>query len=221
MQYTEMTTDIILIDVVGFSKLSNEQQLRTVLRLGEMVTATLRNLTGLALREVPEIVRGFIPTGDGTYVILQPKFGGFGIFLSLSLRNALIEPPKRRTPQSLRVRIAAHTGTAIPFIDLTGKENFVGDGLNDTARLLSLPQETQSAVMAFAEDDNFVIASTAALELHGTVHGWEPSFYEAVRFRKSELHHFNDKHGRAHELHAIECARAAVFAPPRSDNTAK
>jgi hypothetical protein len=215
VNYEELITDIILIDIIGFSKLDNHQQLGTVMKLGESLKGTLASLTDLASREVSEIVRGFIPTGDGTYVVLQPEFAGFGIFLSLGLRNALIEPPKRRTPQSLRVRIAAHTGVAIPFTDLTGKENFVGDGLNDTARLLSLPPNIQDVVTAFAGDDNFVIASIAAIEQHGKVHGWEPQFYEAVQFRKSETQRFKDKHGREHAFHVVECARSAVFAPPR------
>jgi hypothetical protein len=51
--YEELVTDIVLIDVIGFSKLSNAQQLGTVLRLGQMLTATLSDLTGVASREIP------------------------------------------------------------------------------------------------------------------------------------------------------------------------
>src|SRR5215216_1848985 len=138
----EITTDIVLMDIVGYSLLKNEEQLYTVKVMNNCLSKLIPLMSKLSGIE-QQVVQGFIPTGDGAYIILNHEFCGYGLLLGLSIRNHLLWTSKEFLNDLYKgVRIAAHMGKVLPFNDITGRTNYVGDGLNDCARLLSVDKDT-------------------------------------------------------------------------------
>jgi len=56
-----------LIDIINFSKLDSKQQLEII----SFLTHSYRKV-------IETFIMGFIPTGDGFYCILNPKYKGYG-----------------------------------------------------------------------------------------------------------------------------------------------
>ncbi len=71
-----------------------------------------------------------------------------------SRRNATTVP--------LSLRIAVNQGEVAPFRDLLGHANYVGDGLNDCARLLSA-KPVQSPNKGIPRDANYIVVSDQAV----------------------------------------------------------
>jgi hypothetical protein len=213
-RHVTILTDILLLDIVGYSKLPDSVQYHCIQIIQDLSKQHLEIL-GRRLPKDMKLVIGFIPTGDGFYFILNPAVAGYGPLLALALRNAF-----HVSKESIRnfyegVRVAAHSGTAIPFRDINRQMNFVGSGLNDAARLLSPNEKTVAEAVAFAADKSFVVASGIAMkhffEAYGQQHEWLRSF----AFRHSGPNRFRDKHEKEHTLHFIESDRkVAILAPP-------
>lgn len=161
-QHSEIFTDILLLDVVGFSKLPDSAQFLCIQTLQSLTKQHLAIL-GERLPRDADLVIGFIPTGDGFYFILHPGVAGYGPLLALTLRNAF--HVSKESIQGLHegVRVAVHFGMAIPFYDICRHLNFVGSGLNDTARLLSLNDKIRPEVEAFAGDASDAIVSDSSM----------------------------------------------------------
>src|SRR5438552_1902002 len=128
-------TDILLFDVVEFSRLTTSDQYKTALLFSDAARQTTINLAAASFLKPSEFVVGLVATGDGFYVLLDSASSGYGLFFALSMRNSLLISNKRAGSLFKGVRAAINTGEAVPFIDLTNSLNFVGDGMNDTARL--------------------------------------------------------------------------------------
>ena len=87
MQPTSVSTDIILLDIAGFSKLSDEGQLASVLLLNEELRRFLKRLPVRSYQKVHQIVLDVIPSGDGFFIILNQAFAGYGPLCALSIRS--------------------------------------------------------------------------------------------------------------------------------------
>jgi hypothetical protein len=220
MKVTYYSTDILLLDVVGFSKLSNDKQLATAIVITKKLEETIGLLVTQAFLEQNEVVLGFIPTGDGFYIILHPSFAGYGVFLAISLRSSLLLAAKRANNLFSGIRTAVHLGDAFPFKDITGKNNFVGDGLNDCARLLCA-KSNQSPTSGIPEDVNYVVVSESAYHQFEKSHPLSEdmkAWFGTIRFKKSDYFSIEDKHGKKHVGCFIECSRhIAIKPPPPSD----
>src|SRR5205085_11119302 len=106
---------------------------------------------------------GFISTGDGFYVILNPDMQGHGVLLGLSLRNYLLWMSSNMNDLYRGVRVAINHGEVLPFIDMNGCKNYVGDGLNDCSLLLEAHKgDGKEFVNDFCGDLNYVVASESA-----------------------------------------------------------
>jgi hypothetical protein len=211
----EFVTDILLFDVVGFSLLSNERQFWTVQEMTGCLRKYVRPLTGPESLPESQAVLAFIPTGDGFYVLLDPAACGFGIVLALAIRNSTLR--KARTGLFSGVRAAVHSGVALEFTDITGRRNYVGDGLNDCARLLSLPPDLLDVAGSFAGDDNYVIVSAAALsrfqEAYGVNQATALASHGQLRFSGEVA--VPDKHGHLHRAVFVEASRSGEIEPIR------
>lgn len=209
-------TDIVLFDVIGYSKLSDEDQFRTIYRINMKLQEYLRILFGQSFVEVEEVILGFVPTGDGLYVILNHHVAGYGIFLAISLRTILLKLRQDTNSLFSGLRIAVHFGAVIPIKDLTGKTNFVGSGLNDCSRLVSVKKDIVSD-QNFLEDENFIIVSSEALcYFKNRYQGPDiEKFLDVLQFKTGIEVSVTDKHGKIHKAHFIESNRRVAVTPPK------
>lgn len=201
-------TDIILIDIVSYSLLPDEIQLATALIINDGLVEAVE-LTGLPIgRQDQPLVRGFVPTGDGFYVILEEGYSGLGILVALGLRNILLFKGRQFKTPYAGVRASVHHGSAIPFTDVTGRENYVGSGLNDCARLQSLPAELKEMGEVFSGDANWVNVSQECWK--NTQKNPRFSVFQPTSLRISNDRVVRDKHGVAHNFYFIEISRQWV-----------
>ena len=114
---------VLFIDLVGYSKLSIEEQKERLRRLTEIVLATAQ------VREATneQIVR--LPTGDG---------------MALVFRNSSEEPARcaleiaqalKRHPE-IAVRMGIHSGPVSEVTDVSGRSNIAGAGINLAQRVM-------------------------------------------------------------------------------------
>ncbi len=138
-QQNFILTDVILLDIVGFSLLSNVQQYALITAFSELFRKTLSIMSGG--RPVSDFILGTISTGDGFYTILDPSQKGFGAIYALSLKNVA---KKLSSFEYFRgVKVASHTGYLIPFVGMDGSKNFIGNGMNQCARYLEFKVDEQ------------------------------------------------------------------------------
>jgi len=214
-----IVTDIVLVDVVDFSLLSDEQQFGAAIMFTNTLHETVSALCAAGFREPSEIVIGFIPTGDGFYVILNPLIAGYGPFLALSLRSAILRDGRATGIGLAGVRCAVHLGTAVPFPDVNQQKNFVGTGLNTCARFLSDPN-TRPAFEAFAGDTSFMVISDQALANFEKSYPTKnaESWFGANQWRVGDATTITDKHKIQHAVRPFEASRLAAIAPHLPSN---
>ncbi len=218
LEINAIVTDILLLDVVGFSTLSNHDQFISALLINNKIRESIQTLGIQTLLEPDEIVSGLISTGDGFYVILDRKVAGYGPFFALSLRNYFL----LESDLYHGVRIAVHLGSAIPFVDVTERNNFVGEGINDCSRLLENKKIVKKA-LKFSGDSNSVIISRECWEHFTTMFPLDgiSDFFDMIDFRYSKEYGFKDKNGRPHYARFIESSRFVELFPPRPHDMKK
>ncbi len=128
----QLKTDIIMVDFVGFSTLDDAGQYVAVSVVSRVLVSVLDKLAHDSFGKKMNMAIGWVPTGDGFYVILNPLASGAGLFAALGLRHVLMTRINR-TVGIKGVRFAVHHGPCMPFDDVTGKRNYIGSGLNDCA----------------------------------------------------------------------------------------
>lgn len=124
---------IILIDIVGFSKSSTEEQLATIYSFQRNLRSRIfKNQISSANRL---LITDFIPTGDGCYIIAnacRPEAAvDFLVRLVGSSENHTSKTPLKP------LRVSALIGDCVAFMDLAHHKNFVGVGMNEASRILS------------------------------------------------------------------------------------
>jgi hypothetical protein len=210
-------TEVVLVDIVGFSKLTSKDQVITAVIINGELEKILKLSFALSNLKLNEIVAGFVPTGDGFYVILQPSIIGYGLSLAISLRSSLLNASERGGDLYKGVRVASNFDEVFQFRDITGKDNYVGPAMNNCARLLSV--EPSTAPAGFLEDDNFIIASEFSLDAHDKLYSSEEAkkyFSSALGLKRSSVITITDKHGFEHNGCFVECSKRVVINPPKS-----
>jgi hypothetical protein len=210
----KITTDIILIDIVGYSLLTNEEQLYTVEVINTDLSKWIHFMAELTNLRKEEVLLGFIPTGDGMYLLLNPIICGYGIPLALSIRNYLIYTSKELMKSLYQgVRAGVNMGTVLSFDDVNGNRNYVGSGLNDCARLLSIKNED---AIKFCGDTNYVVVSESAYFWFRKLFSGDDaeSFLSSMEFKMSEQIQITDKHTNVHNAYLIEVSRYVGIQPP-------
>ena len=133
-EFPEVKKLIILIDIVGFSKASTREQVNNIYLFQRYLVGNILN-NHLGFKGKIHISR-FIPTGDGCYIVadecepetaldfLTTLIGGF---------NQL----KDEEDKPLSIRASALIGSCVPFMDIAKHKNYIGEGMNEAARILS------------------------------------------------------------------------------------
>jgi len=202
----ELITDIILIDIINFSKLDTAQQFEIINFLTKSYKKVIEKMLANSRMELSTLIQGFVPTGDGFYCILNPRFKGYGPILGLSF-NHFSEQISKKFPYFHGVRIAVHTGEINEFIDILGNKNYIGQGMNDCSRYVEFKNFAISTVMvserAYGHLKDF-------LEYH-------KDFKELLiqrEFKHSELYRFKDKHGQEKRGYHIWLRKSGIIIPP-------
>jgi len=214
-----ITTEIILLDVRGYSKKSNVEQLEIVKTLTDRLRQMVALLTATGSMHVPELAEdalivGYVPTGDGAYVILNPLYGGYGILLGLALRNDLVRINKTLGGALYEgIRVAVHLGQCLTYMDITNRVNFAGQGMNDCARILQA-RCSPNFPMGFTDED-FVVVSSEALACLDDLYYSKTNHKQRqlMKHRRSEPFVVKDKHGCEHPVQLIEMHRNIALQP--------
>jgi len=202
----EWFTDIILIDVINFSKLSADQQLEIINFLTKSYSNMIIKMLSNSNMTLNKLILGFVSTGDGFFCILNPRLKGYGTILGLSF-NHFSEQISKRYPYFEGIRIAVHTGEVREFKDILGNKNFIGDGLNECARYLEFKNYTISTVMvsdvAYESLKNF-------LKLYKDFH----TLLTQREFKHSNIYTFKDKHGYTRQGFLVWLRKTGIINPP-------
>src|SRR5881394_1893757 len=116
---------ILFIDIVGYSKLSINEQRAAVDELNEVVRASEQFQKAEASDRLIKI-----PTGDGMALVFytSPEAPAQ---CAIEISRTLKEHPR------LQLRLGVHSGPVSGVIDVTGRTNLAGAGLNVAQRVMS------------------------------------------------------------------------------------
>ena len=204
-----LKTDIVLIDIIGFSRLDAPHQLEII----SFVTQTYKRMINRMLENsnmtLNKFIVGFVATGDGFYCILNPRLSGYGSILGLSFSH-LSEEISKKFKYFKGMRIAVHHGDVYHFTDILGQNNFIGDGLNDCARYLELKNYSISTVMVSD-------AAYETLKKFLSKYKDYNTLLSEKGFKHSEQYVFNDKHGNEKRGSLIWLRKTGIINPPNMD----
>lgn len=130
---------IILIDIVGFSKSSTRQQVYDIYRFQRFLITQILSSKFDFSKHIH--ISQFIPTGDGCYIVADECKPGTALkFLIEMLKDFNLFQTDEDNIRSLR--ISAEIGNCVPFIDIAKHKNYIGEGMNEAARILAYGQKT-------------------------------------------------------------------------------
>src|SRR5437899_7179341 len=114
---------VLFIDIVGYSKLAVNEQRALIEQLNDIVRAT----DEFQAAETTGLIK--IPTGDGMALVFyhSPEAP---VDCALEISRALKNHPE------LRLRMGVHSGPVSGVIDLNGKANVAGAGINTAQRVM-------------------------------------------------------------------------------------
>jgi hypothetical protein len=201
-----LVTDIVLIDIINFSRLSSEHQLEIIVLLTKSYKKMIEKMLLNSNMTLGKLILGYVSTGDGFYCILNPRLKGFGIILGLGF-NHFSDQISKKYPYFEGVRVAVHTGIVNEFTDILGHKNYIGDGLNDCARYLELKNYTISTVMV--SDEAF-----EGLKNFLTFHQDFDTLLSEREFKHSQQYAFKDKHGNEKNASLVWLRKSGIINPP-------
>jgi len=201
-------TDIVLVDIINFSKLTNAQQHEIISYISVSYKKMLEMMLQNSSLTLSRFILGFVSTGDGFFSILNPRFRGYGAILGLNF-NHFSEQIAKKFPYFEGVRIAVHTGDVHRFKDILEHENFIGNGLNDCSRYLEFKNYTISTVMV----------SQSAFESLKSFLQRHKNFNEILakmEFKHSEKYTFYDKHNQERKGSLVWLRKSGIINPPNN-----
>src|SRR5437588_1081529 len=145
---------VLFIDIVGYSKLSINDQRAAI----DELTQTVRTSEQVQNAEAgSRLIK--IPTGDGMALVFY-KSPEEPVKCALEISRALKEHPK------LQLRMGAHSGPVSGVIDVNGQANLAGAGLNTAQR-----------VMACGDAGHILLSRHVAEDLEG-YEQWRPFLHD-------------------------------------------
>src|SRR6184192_194797 len=145
---------VLFIDIVGYSKLAVNEQRALIEGLNDIVRATdefqAAETTGRLIK---------IPTGDGMALVFYQSPEA-PVDCALEIRRALKDHPE------LRLRMGVHSGPVSGVIDLNGKANVAGAGINMAQR-----------VMDCGDAGHILVSKRVAQDLEHYPH-WHPHLHD-------------------------------------------
>src|SRR5712692_10591804 len=115
---------VLFIDIVGYSKLSINDQRAAIDELNQIVRASEQFQNAEAAGRLIKI-----PTGDGMALVFY-KSPEEPVKCALEISRALKEHPR------IQLRMGAHSGPVSGVIDVNGQGNLAGAGLNVAQRMM-------------------------------------------------------------------------------------
>jgi TolB-like protein/class 3 adenylate cyclase/Tfp pilus assembly protein PilF len=115
---------LLLIDVVGYSKLSNNEQIELLQELNQLVRGTECFCAAEACGKLTRV-----PTGDGMALLFY-RSPEEPVRCALEISKALQDRPR------IQLRMGVHSGPVNRVQDVNDKTNFVGSGINVAQRVL-------------------------------------------------------------------------------------
>src|SRR5438128_10120024 len=116
---------VLLIDIVGYSKLSINDQRAAINELNQVVRTSEQFQNAEAAARLIKI-----PIGDGMALVFY-KSPEEPVECALEISRALKEHPK------LQLRMGVHSGPVSGVIDVNGQANLAGAGLNMAQRVMA------------------------------------------------------------------------------------
>lgn len=162
----------VFIDLVGFSKIPTSAQLTIKQRLKQVLDGVVGRMqrSDFWVRDL----------GDGALLVF-PQSPEHGLYVALAVHQRFAEAcAGAEVPAQTRTGI--HLGVIKTSIDLEGRVNFLGDGLNAAQRVMDFAQPGQ------------IMASRTYVDAVGMLHADIEHLFSNPHTRK-------DKHGRAHEVY--------------------
>jgi TolB-like protein/class 3 adenylate cyclase/regulator of sirC expression with transglutaminase-like and TPR domain len=132
---------VLFIDIVGYSKLSINDQRAAIDELNQAVRASEQFQNAEAAGRLIKI-----PTGDGMALVFY-KSPEEPVECALEISRALKEHPK------LQLRMGVHTGPVSGVIDVNGQANLAGAGLNMAQRVMDCGDAGHILVSKRVADD--------------------------------------------------------------------
>ena len=125
---------IILVDIVGFSQDSTREQVRKIYLFQRYLTAQVISSKVSLQKKVK--VSHFVPTGDGCYIITDECAGDIALDFLVTLISGF-KGVQAESEKPMALRASALIGSCVPFLDMAHHKNYIGDGMNEAARILS------------------------------------------------------------------------------------
>jgi TolB-like protein/class 3 adenylate cyclase/Flp pilus assembly protein TadD len=145
---------VLFIDIVGYSKLSINEQRAAIGELNEIVRASDQFQKAEASDRLIKI-----PTGDGMALVFYTSVEA-PVQCAVEISRAAKEHPR------LQLRMGAHSGPVSGVIDVTGRANLAGGGLNIAQR-----------VMECADAGHILLSKHVAEDLE-EYEQWQPLLHE-------------------------------------------
>src|SRR6058998_3690631 len=186
---------VLFTDIVGYSKLPILQQRAVVERLNEIVRGTDEFQ---AAETAGRLIK--IPTGDGITLVFyhSPEAP---VECALEISRALKKHPE------LQLRMGIHSGPVSGVIDVTGKANVAGAGINMAQR-----------VMDCGDAGHILLSKHVAEDLEQYPH-WQPYLHELGEcevkhgVRVSVVNLYTEELGNPAVPEKLKAARLAAAAP--------
>jgi class 3 adenylate cyclase len=178
---------VLFADLVGYSKKSVTQQMS--------LKEDFRELVQTALSRIAEPQRIILDTGDGAAIafLADPEHA---LYCALRLHHLVRSSgPQGITPAD--VRLGINLGPVRRSVDVNGRPNLVGEGINSAERVMSFSAAGE------------ITASRSFRDAVSCLHESYQHLFEALGQRA-------DKHGRQHEIYRVALAAAALEAATAS-----
>jgi len=145
---------VLFIDIVGYSKLSIDDQRRAVERLNDAVQSTAAFQQAEAAARLAKI-----PTGDGMALVFYDS-------PESPVECAMETSRKLSTPDAPRLRMGIHSGPVSGVVDVSRRSNVAGEGINIAQR-----------VMDCGDAGHILLSHRLAQDLSQFKH-WRPHLHE-------------------------------------------
>src|SRR6266550_3458151 len=132
---------LLSIDVAGYSKLSNNEQIELLQQLNQIVRSTECFRSAEASGKLNRV-----PTGDGMALLFSHS-PEEPVRCALEISRALQDHPR------IRLRMGVHSGPVNRIIDVNDKTNFVGSGINVAHRVLDCGDAGHILLSAHVAED--------------------------------------------------------------------
>lgn len=152
--YISDISAVIIMDIVGYSLLTDTEQKKRILLLQEIIRENK-----LMQKFFRDLI--FLPTGDGCVISMFGKISRQAVKLAISLQQDI-------KSNGLLVRFGINFGSVFKYEDINGNLNVAGSGVNMAARAMD------------EGDENHIIANRTVYDYFGNVDKWYKQLFTSL-----------------------------------------